>query len=178
MTKKEKELIIRVDDELHKKLKELANKHNTSISNIARILIFSSLVFMIIIKNSKSKEEITKKRLKKNILIYLKEKEYNYLQKIAKKRNEKISITIRSILELIIHHSNDKIIEKKIKYILELDKINFNLTKLEVTKKLYEIYEKTNLTACEVLEKILENDNFKFFKSFEYLIHLLNKKDN
>ena len=159
---KEKEIIIRFSDELYNKIKEKAKQYNTTTSNIARILIFANAIHIKMFLNQKKiiipKKIKTKEKMTKKISIFLKKEEYELLTKVAKKSNQYISTTIRALIQIIDKYIKNEI-ELKIKFLLQIDKLNFNFSEIEFIHILFLIYKKTNLTPCEILKKIISKND-------------------
>lgn len=170
MKKKEKEIMIRVDDKLYELIKKKAKEYKTTISNMARIIIFLGSPYMKIEKpiiNFKQKDdnENINKTMKKKILILLTKKEYEIIDKLAKITNLKISTIIRTYLKLINQYAIQKQVDLKIKMLIELDKMNFDFSNLEFINKLFKVYKTinlpiqktTNLSVQEIFEKLILN---------------------
>ena len=109
---------------------------------------------MILNKLKKNKK---KDKLNKTILIFFKKDEYDYLEKIANEKNMKKSALFRNLIVKGINLLNTEY-GNKILFLTMLDKsIGLLTLKKETINVLYQIYKKTGLKPCDVLEKLLDN---------------------
>ena len=154
-----KEFMIRISEEMHNEVKEKAKKYNTTISNMIRILIFiNSNYFDDFLKKKITKKDFIEDRnvLRKKVAIFLTEDEYELIKKIAKTNNKaNVSNIIRSFVFSANKRYLQSEVDKKIKFMLELDKLNLDFSNYQLLNKLFKIYNKTNLNVIEILNKLL-----------------------
>jgi len=170
-----KEFMIRISEEMHNEVKEKAKKYNTTISNMIRILTFiSSSYFDDFLKQEIAKKDFIEDKniLKKKVSIFLKENEYELIKRIAKNDNKaNVSNIIRSFIFNADKRFTQFEVDEKIKFMLELDKINFDFSNYQLLNKLFKIYKKTNLSVIEILDKLLnyfdENKVIEILKNDE-----------
>ncbi len=143
---------IKIDEKQYEKIKKIAEDFKESMSKILKLTLFGYLDEYLSSKN-KAKDTLDIIKSKKKIMTYLTEKEIKFLEKNDNKKN--ISLFTRNILNIALE---DKELEEKIKFFINLDKeINFDFSSINIMKKLYPTYKKTNLTPLQIFEKLILN---------------------
>ena len=152
-------IMIRINDNIYSYIKDLAKKYDTTISNMTRILIFANYNYFDSFLNNKKNNFVNEEETtiyKKRISIFLKKNEFDFLKKLSKALEQKISTVIRSLI-LITKKINKVEFDTTIKFLMQLDNLNFDLSNIKLLKKLFKIYSETNLSISEIFERLIEN---------------------
>ena len=90
-------IMIRINDNIYSYIKDLAKKYDTTISNMTRILIFANYNYFDSFLNNKKNNFVNEEETtiyKKRISIFLKKNEFDFLKKLSKALEQKISTVI------------------------------------------------------------------------------------
>ncbi len=174
---KEFNLMIRFNDDTYSYIRDFAKKYDTTISNMTRILIFANYAYFDLFLSNKKNNSIDEEETtyKKRISIFLKKNEYDILKKISEVRKQKISTIIRSLVLMTKRYYIFEL-DEVIKFLMQLDNLNFDLSNTKLLKKLFKIYSDTNLSISKIFERLIENINED--KIIEIINKDSEKKDN